>query len=185
MYRPVLLIGMALGGLADATGDVGASHWKAIAAQIEASLPAHEARLRPGASIAEIDAAEAKLGYALPQSVVEVMTLNDGETVESDGLFGTWRLLPLQEQLAEIDGSLNDSRFSKGQFHPLLLSGGGDYYGIEPSTGKMWAWNHELGMVEVAWPSFGAFLEDFLQKWKRGEFLAVPEFDGLVARDEL
>lgn len=166
-------------------GESGGERWNEIKAWLDDNYPAHLPLLNAGAERSKIAQVEVELGYAFPAHVTQVFLMNDGESTESQGLFGTWRLLPLNEQVREISGSLNDYRFEKGMFHPLMISGGGDYYGFEPGSEKMFEWNHEIGLVELKAASFDEFLKDFADGLKNGQFVKVEGIRGLVDRDEL
>lgn len=52
---------------------------------------------KPISSTKAIDKAESILGAKFPPSVREAYTFHDGESIESKGLFGGWRWLPLHE----------------------------------------------------------------------------------------
>ncbi len=78
--------------------DSAASAWAAF----EAALPdALRADLRPGASAADLDAAERALGLALPPDVREVYGRHDGQAGDAPGVIVGLRLLPLADAVGE------------------------------------------------------------------------------------
>ena len=86
--------------------------WSQLEAWIDAHAPAFASTLRPPASAAEIDAAEAQLDVTLPPSVRRSYRIHDGDTCSWYGVLG-YGLLPLSdlvgtaETLREIDGDFD------------------------------------------------------------------------------
>jgi hypothetical protein len=70
---------------------------------------------KPISSASELDKAESILGAKFPPSVREAYTYHDGESIESSGLFGSWRWLPLREII-----EWNDEQKQNVQKYQLL-----------------------------------------------------------------
>jgi len=151
--------------------------------------------LNPLATEAEIAAVEKTLGVRFPKSVRDTYLIHNGESQESDGLFGLWRLLPLDEvvtksnELAELSRQYEFHDFDPSLMIPILESSG-DFYCVESSAAgeetPVVEWWHESPSHEIKSPSFGEFVEAFIEKLNRGGYVYRPnELKGLIDIDDL
>ncbi|MEZ0370916.1 MAG: SMI1/KNR4 family protein [Candidatus Sericytochromatia bacterium] len=176
-------------------------------AQIEAWLDAHapalNSYLNPPASLEQINYLEQQIGCRLPVSVREAYHLHDGEAKASDGLYGTWRWLPLAEVLAvheehcSIEAEYHFGDFLPALMIPLMQSGGGDLYYIEycgkpsESDASDWEsevieWFHEQPTREVIAASFARLWKTFANGLEAGEYVYRPDdLQALLEEDEL
>lgn len=167
------------------SGNSSASEWDQIKAWLSQNHPQHLPLLNPGATKDKIKSVKSQLGYKLPAELISVLRVNDGESHKSHGLFGTLRLLPVAEQITEYKILLTDERFPRARYHPILLSGGGDYYCIDLRTGEVVEWWHEGGVNGIVAQSLTEFLRDFSSQLRKGQFVSVPDIRGLVDKDDL
>lgn len=159
--------------------------WQKLKIWLETNYQSHLELLNPPAAEDAVRQAEQKLGYSLPGSLTALLKLNDGESNNSDGLFGTWRLMPVSEQVESYNELSGDDRFPGKEIHPFLVSGGGDYYCIELATGKVVEWWHEGGVDGVISDSLSDFLSRFNDALIDGNYLVVDGFRGLVDKNDL
>jgi len=158
---------------------------------LEANAAPLNNELNLPASTEDVSAFEAKAGLILPSSVRAAYAVHDGEKVSSDGIFGTWRWLPLDEVLSNRQQLLESGISWSGSVIPVLLSGGGDYYFVESvdtETGEsqVFEWWHEQPTRDSKHPSFAAMLENFAELLEQGQYVYLPdELTGLIDRDDL
>jgi cell wall assembly regulator SMI1 len=105
LMRKVLLALLMLISLTAAGDDINAmkTGWEDFVNWLSASHPDYISLLNRPASIEDIDAAEAKLGYVLPEQLSVLLKINNGESSQSEGVFGTWRFLSLPEQVSSYN----------------------------------------------------------------------------------
>lgn len=158
-----------------------------------AHAPALLDALNPPAPLEAIEAFERELGLVLPPAVRAAYALHDGEADHSEGIFGTWRWLPLawlRERhlwLREIDPSFLPG-FDATRFLPLFESGGGDQYYVLAGhcDGPVYEYEARRGPVPaVQFGDLVAFFDDFLRRLRAGELVYRPdELMALIARGE-
>jgi len=96
--------------------------WETIEHWLAENAPELRGNLNPAATDAEIAAVEKTLGVRFPQSVRDTYLIHNGESQESDGLFGLRRLLPLDEVVTESNELAELSRqFEFYDFDPSLM----------------------------------------------------------------
>lgn len=91
---------MSLPPAAAPAGPPPAGVWPQIESTLAARHPALVADLRPGASDAELDDAQARLGVVFPAAFREFYKVHDGQTGSSVGLFFGMKFLSLAEVVA-------------------------------------------------------------------------------------
>ena len=162
-----------------------AGEWKRIKQWLEANYRQHLPLLNHPVEQKILAQTEQELGYPLPGALVDVMLINNGEAADSDGLFGTWRLLSVSEQVAAYRFLSGDERFPEKKFHPVLESGGGDFYCIDLSSNALVEWWHEGGYNGAVSPGLAEFLQAFNQSLLDGDYVIVEGLSGLADKSEL
>lgn len=162
-----------------------AGEWRRLMGWLENNYREHLQLLNHPVDQNTLGQAENDLGYPLPKSLVEIMVVNNGEAASSDGLFGTWRLLSVSEQVSAYKFLRGDERFPDKKLHPFLESGGGDYYCIDLSSSKIVEWWHEGGYNGEISGSLTEFLKAFNIALIEGNYVQVEGFSGLVDKSDL
>ena len=162
-----------------------AEQWQSLKQWLESNYQEHLRLLNPPANQAILKQAEDDLGYLLPGQLVEILIINDGETTDSKGLFGTRRLMSVTEQVAAYKFLRGDKRFPEKQLHPFLESGGGDYYCVDLSNGKIIEWWHEGGNNGEISASVTEFLKAFNRSLVDGNYVIIEGLAGLVDKGDL
>ena len=163
----------------------------AIANWLQQHAPALENQLNPSASEEDIRRFESDNAITLPASVRAAYGVHNGEAPSSQGLFGTWRWLPLSEVAAYRQELLSTSEPLAQNAVPLLISGGGDFYFVESvddpgHESPLIEWWHEQPARDVQFESFSAFLRNFASHLGRGRYVYLPDsLTGLIDRDDL
>lgn len=148
-------------------------------------------QLNPPASADEIDRFETQSGVTLPNSVRAAYAVHNGESQSSQGIFGTWRWLPLDEVRASRQQLLETGLDLATGAIPILVSGGGDYHYVESvGTGsgesEVFEWWHEQPEREVEYANFATLLAEFAAQLEQGRYVYMPdELVGLIDRDDL
>ena len=164
---------------------------KTIRSWLQANAAPLNDELNAPASTDDISAFEAESGLTLPGSVRAAYAAHNGEKVSSDGIFGTWRWLPLDEVVANRQQLLESGAGWTGNAIPILLSGGGDYFFVESVDAEngespVFEWWHEQPTRDAKYPNFAAMLENFAELLERGQYVYLPdELAGLIDRDDL
>lgn len=169
--------------------------WETIEHWLAENASELKGNLNPAATDAEIAAVEKTLGVRFPQSVRDTYLIHNGESQESDGLFGLWRLLPLDEvvtksnELAELGRQFEFHDFDPSLMIPILEASG-DFYCIQSSAAgeetPVVEWWHESPSHEVEALNFCEFVKAFVEKLNRGRYVYRPdELMGLIDVDEL
>lgn len=138
---------------------------------------------QPG-SISTIESVELELGYMLPEGLKSIHLLNDGESSESQGLFGGWRLLSLTEQRDTQVQFLQEYGQEGRVYHPVMESGGGDYYCIDLESGRIIEYSHEIGPDEVVSNSLEEFLSNFNKDIRLGKYKPMRGMNALFHESE-
>ena len=169
--------------------------WKTIEAWLEENAPEVGRGLEPPTSEAEITTAESAMRVRLPPWVRAAYLIHDGESVESDGLFGLWRLLPLQEvvevarELATLSDQYGFDDFDSHLMIPILESSGDHYYvesSIEGEETPVIEWWQEDPSRDVKAASFAQFVDAFIARLTANQYLYEPGgLQGLIDIDEL
>ncbi len=164
---------------------------RAIKGWLQEHAPALERQLNPPASSKDIQRFENETGIALPASVRAAYEIHNGESRSSDGLFGTWRWLPLDEVAAYRQELLGTGESLANDAVPVLLSGGGDFYFVESvdapgGESPVFEWWHEQPARDLVHDTFAAMLQDFAGALERGQYVFLPEsLSGLIDKDDL
>lgn len=169
--------------------------WEIIENWLAEHAPEIKANLNPPATEVEIAEAESTLGVGFPTSVRESYRVHNGESGESDGLFGLWRLLPLDKvvarskELATLSKQYSFNDFDPGLMIPILESSGDFQYVESSKAGEespVFEWWHESPSRETKAPGFGGFVDAFIEKLRRNGYVYLPgELKGLIDADEL
>ncbi|TXI94619.1 MAG: hypothetical protein E6Q34_04425 [Burkholderiaceae bacterium] len=171
---------------AENTSDASSAYeWMHIRAWLKKNYTQHLALLNPSATDKNIESAQVRLGYSIPSELIAVLKINNGESLGSQGLFGTWKFLSIEDQVKEYKILLADDRFPRRRYLPFLISGGGDYYCIDLSNHKVIEWSNELGMNGVRASGFAEFLRLFSTDLKKGRYIKVHDIHGLVDKEDL
>ena len=145
----------------------------------------------PPASAEEIHAFESQAGVTLPRSLRAAYSIYNGEKGTTNGIFGAWRWLPLNEAMSHRQYLLESGLSLAAGAIPVLISGGGDYFYAESvesarNDSEIMEWWHEQPGRDVKYKSFAAFLAEFAELLERGQYVYLPdEFVGLIDRDDL
>ncbi len=145
--------------------------------------------LNPPATNDDLSAFESANDLVLPQEVRELYLIHNGESEDSDGLFGCMKLLPLESIEEEIELMEHEGII------PLFLCGGGDSYfvksfdSVNPDQRIYECWHESPEDETVIAASLSQFLSDFCEKLENGQFVRHPDSDNplraLVNRDDL
>lgn len=169
--------------------------WERLKDWLEANAPAVTEALRPAATEAELDRAEADIGLTFPPSVRESYRVHDGQTTDSWGLFDGWRLLPLDDIVVEWQNQREiERRYEFGDWDPqtaipLMEDGGGNFLYVEHAPDRMETpvieWWHEQPTRDVQAASFAAYIEAFLEALEAGAYVYLQKDGALVHEDDL
>lgn len=162
-----------------------ANQWQNLKNWLGTNYQVHLQLLNPPASEENLQQAEEELGYSIPSTLGDLIRLNNGETIQSDGIFGARRLMSIFEQVLVYRELSEDDRFPKKVIHPFLVSGGGDYYCIDLATGKVVEWWNEGGINGEISASLSDFLKAFNEALNKGNYVFVEGFSGLVDKNDL
>ncbi len=179
--------------------------WKQIEAWLQANAPEVLAKLLPGATPKDIEAAEHALKTKFPAEMTPSYLIHDGQDDFAAPVMGEWELLSLQNmekawktnsQLLET-GGLGKNRgdpvgpvrpvFWDPQWIPVARDGAGDLVCVDMhpaeggKSGQIINFWHADTKREVIAGSYGAWLDQFAQDLKAGKYRL--EDDGLVRRD--
>ena len=129
---------------------------------------------------------ESELGIVIPSQVREAYLIHGGETSDSNGIFGLWRWLSIEDMKNEFK-HLKEHKDSDAIRIPILLSPGGDLTYVE--SGKESAiidWWHENPTRDVKHSDFKAYLNWFTKRLYSGEYVYLEdEITGLIDKSEL
>ena len=136
----------------------------------------------------EILSVEEKFSVKFSPALRELYLHHNGESEESCGIFGCYRLIPLDRMGREIEVMQHKNKI------PVFLSGGGDSYyvkshNVDEPDFRLFECLHENPEHEYfISSSLLEFLEEFNDALDRGQYIVDPddeEFPGLIDRDEL
>jgi cell wall assembly regulator SMI1 len=155
--------------------------WSRIDAWLAAHAPVSLARLRPGATPAELAAAEQVLGTPLPADLAASLACHDGLADEAARMLPDMLLLPVKgvveqwELRCEVNAELLEDepdeeplRMANGEpyWHPLWIPVAhfqGDLEVIDmrpgPGQGRLGWSSHDGSSNFQGWPSLGAYLQ--------------------------
>lgn len=184
--------------------------WQRIEAWLAAHAPQIHEELRPPASPAQIEAAEAALGVRFPDDVRALYRLHDGQGRDGLGLLGGWTWLDLASVVSEWNiwkGLLDKGTFGANdggdpgpgvrgdwwnpRWIPLTYSGSGDHHCVDlaPAEGgaegqilRMW---HDMESRSLIAPSLHAWLEQLAGELESGERVFDEEYGALLRPDEI
>ncbi|WP_226665613.1 SMI1/KNR4 family protein [Microbulbifer aggregans] len=161
-------------------------YFQAIRGWLENNADSIKENLNGSATEADLSCVESELEIVIPQKVRDAYLIHNGERADSDGLFGLWRWLPLDEMKVEFH-KLQEFSDSKIARIPLLLSPGGDILYVESgSSGEIVEWWHERPSRDVKHSDFQEYLKWFVGKLYEGGYVYLPgEMAGLVDKSEL
>ena len=187
---PVLAISSALWAQSDSAMSVELS-LENVRLWLQANAEPLNQKFNFPATAAEIAAFERQSEVTLPISVRAAYAVHDGEKPSSQGIFGTWRWLPLNEVKAILQQPREFGISLTADMIPILASGGGDYLYVESTTGKsaeseVIEWWHEQPTRNVRHATFAAMLQQFAESLRRGQYVYLPnELVGLIDKNEL
>lgn len=163
----------------------------AIKGWLHDHAPPLELLLNPAATEDDMRRFESGTGITLPASVRVAYAMHNGEAPSSQGLFGSWRWLPLREVAAYRQELLRTGESLAKNAVPILMSGGGDFYCVDSvdTPGRespVFEWWHEQPTRDVRHESFATFLHEFASALERGQYVYLPDsLNGLIDKDEL
>jgi cell wall assembly regulator SMI1 len=149
------------------------------------------------ATLAQIQEAERELGVIFPASVKQAYLVHNGEKDISEGLFGTWKWLSLDnvvlmhDELKNIEQEFKFGDFQPGFMIPLLESGGGDLYYVESvenegDESEVMEWWHEQPTRDVQYANFYEMLSTFVRDLHGDRYVYIPnDLQALVNKDDL
>ena len=171
------------------------SRWESIDHWLAEHAPEVVASLNPPATEAEVAKVEGTLGIRFPESVRRTYLIHNGESKQSDGLFGMWRLLSLEEvvsrsnELARLSEQYDRDDFEASLMIPILESSGDFYYVESSEAGEETAvveWWHESPSRTIKARSFIEFMDRFIERLRTGGYVYLPgELKGLIDVDDL
>lgn len=169
--------------------------WDRVREWLDTNAPELTTVLRPGATDAEISQAESAIGLEFPPSVRDTYRIHDGQTDDSFGLVGYWRLLPLTavvrqwKELRDIEREFEFGDWDPRMSIPVMENGGGDLLYVEHapdgSETPVVEWWHENPTRDVKAPSFAAYIDAFLDALEAGEYVYLEADGALVHEDDL
>jgi cell wall assembly regulator SMI1 len=167
--------------------------WRRIEAWLKIHAPRIFDALAPGATAAQIAAAERKLRFELPEDVRMTYLIHNGAE-DSDLLPSpatlppemAFSLLPLDEIVRDFREMRQWDGWSK-HWLPIAHNGGGDYLCVDlnddkedpNARGRIIEYQHELSDFEVVSPSLRHLLQQLSDGMDRGRCL-YDEDDGIV-----
>lgn len=164
-------------------------HLDRIEKWLQANAPDLVGLLNPPATRDDLSAFESRHDVLLPPEVEQLYLTHNGESEESDGLFGCWKLLSLEKIQQEIELVGHEGRV------PLFLSGGGDSYYVKsfdqanPDYKLYEYWHDQPDDETVIADSLLQFLNDFCDKLDSGQYVLDPDTENplkaLVDKDDL
>ena len=159
---------------------------EAIGSWIDSNAKPIKANLNTPATEVELSEVESELGLVIPTSIKQAYLVHDGEKSDSDGIFGMWRWLPLNE-LKEEFHRLKEHKDSDAIRIPVLLSPGGDIlYAESGAESEIIDWWHENPSRDVKHSDFKEYLKWFTARLYQGEYVYLQdEMSGLVDKSEL
>jgi hypothetical protein len=158
----------------------------AIESWLDSNANPVKSNLNGPATEIELSAIESELCLTIPISIKQAYLLHNGEKPDSDGIFGLWRWLPLNEVKREFH-LLKDHKDSESIRIPVLLSPGGDIlYAESGEESEIIDWWHEKPTRDVKHSDFKGYLKWFTSRLYQGEYVYLPdEMSGLVDKSEL
>jgi cell wall assembly regulator SMI1 len=172
--------------------------WRRIERWLEAQQEGLSAKLAPGTTVEELDAAERKLGIRLPEDVRESYLRHDGEQ-RFLGLFVGWSQLSLRDVQREWAFERWEERAPRSRgpvkalswssrWIPVLANGAGDFLcvDLEPpeagTPGQLISVYHDDPERIRMTRSFTSWLTRFADRLESGEY-AYDEDQGIHSRE--
>ncbi len=167
--------------------------WDRIHFWLRANAPHVLARLRPGATEEQIQAAEAELGVTFPESVRQTYLIHDGqngsggfmegyEWLSLKGIVYQWRGWKDIVEAGDFEGiqstpdpGVSDECYNLGWI-PLTHSGSGDHQCLDlapaegGTMGQVINFFHDDSTREALAPSFAAWLAAFADSLEAGRY---------------
>ena len=134
--------------------------------------------LQPGATSAELDAAQSRLGVALPADLRALLGWHNGQGADFAGHFeNNWDLMSLEEIEAARKELTEGPDGWQPAWIPFLDDDSGDYVFVDASqpeapVREFWQGKSERPVVA---PSLAAWLAQFVAAVERGEYHEEPE----------
>lgn len=153
-----------------------------------------QSNLNPPATLDQIIEVEEHLGVKFPQKVINAYLIHNGESADSDGLFGCIKWLSLEEIIRvhsdyfQIEKEYQFGNINTDVIIPLFQSGGGDLYYVESgSSGELIEWWHEQPATRnVISNSIETYFIEFVQKLKSGQYVYIEnELSALIDKNDL
>lgn len=164
---------------------------------MEANAPDVLAQLQPGASEADLRAAEAALGFPLPSDLRELLRENDGSDDEC-GFFGSLQFVPTsflaaarQDLMQWVESDREYSIESPSLFpdvYPELASdewiaighqGYADQLALHAKSGRVFDATKDVPALTLVAPSLRAYLEDYANDLEKGLYRVEQGFGGM------
>ncbi|CAF0837298.1 unnamed protein product [Didymodactylos carnosus] len=163
---------------------------------LEHNAPHVSKKLNSPVLAPELQKAEKELGAHFPQSVKDAYLIHNGESTDSEGIFGLWRWLPLKEIVEwNNEQKRRERKYQFGDFKPsfmipLLESADGNLRYVETSdeTGEeetpVIEWSHDNPTRDVKYGSFSTYLSTFADRLEAGEFIynTKEHLEGLMSK---
>jgi len=168
-----------------------AEYWADIERWLLIHAPAAIPLLPPGASATVMDAAENRLGFALPYEVRDFLAVHDGsgglwlhdrgEFMSLDSILSSWNLdFDLwgdgnNDEWANPHGPIKKHWFNR-KWLPIVDARTGDYVCVDldppvgGEEGQLIAWYHDGGPRDVLASSFGGLLNEFVTELAGGRY---------------
>jgi cell wall assembly regulator SMI1 len=188
------------------TSSVG-STWRRIKSWLEANLPQLIDALEPGATLAELDAAEKLLGTILPRAARDSYLTHSGQKQDTPGLIDGWELLSLSRVVSQWrvwssllhGGAFADSVAApeagicsvwwSERWIPVTYDGHGNHECIDmgPSTegsvGQIIRVWHDDPRRSVVANGYEAWLGSFADGLDAGRYVYSDDYGGLILRE--
>lgn len=165
--------------------------FESILVWLQSNAPELVDEFNPPAAEPELAAFENRTGLMLPRTVRAAYAIHNGEKNTSQGIFGGWRWLPLDEvSTIRHNPTAYGIELAEAMI-PVLVSGGGDYFYVEAAStpseiSEVIEWWHEDPVRDVKHVSFAAMLKAFFNDLESGQYVYLPnEFVGLIDQDDL
>jgi cell wall assembly regulator SMI1 len=173
-----------------------ASAYHRIKAWMKANAPEVLAQLRPGASDADLGAAEDALGFPMPSDLRELLRENDGSDEEC-GFFGSLQFVPSsflagarEDLMLWVESDRQYSIESPSLFpevFPELASdewiaighqGYADQLALHAKSGRVFAAAKDVPALTLVAPSLAAYLEGYANDLDGGLYRVQEGFGG-------
>jgi len=150
--------------------------------------PRYHRALLPGATPAELQLLETKLGRALPEDLRALLTWQNGQSDDFDGAFEeSWQLMGAERIAAaklDLDAERNRTGW-QADWVPFLDDEQGDYLCLDSGRSPVPVhgfWPGKTAHPIIA-PTLTAWLDEFVSAAERGEYVEDPERGALLRKN--